>query len=175
MAFIRAKIIKGVNYYYLVENKRIDGKVKQKILQYFGTTLPDVYSMVKKSIVVPTVKRHAVVAKEAVQRVSPTKTKGKFEPSKVSTTPVKVINNLVSATKAMGKVEPSVVVKPVSTTAVKVPDRVSTTPLDIQIILQRRAAALNVSAEGYLKKLLRISPDGKLGHHGVDRKTGKKY
>ncbi len=146
MAFIRAKIIKGVNYYYLVENKRIDGKVKQKILQYFGTTLPDVYSMVKKSIVVPTVKRHAVVAKEAVQRVSPTKTKGNIEPSKVSTT---------------DKI-------PVSTTKTKTHDNPVATTVDVQIALQRRAAVNNMTAEAYLAKLLGT-------HHGVSRKTGKRY
>jgi mannitol-specific phosphotransferase system IIBC component len=41
MAFIRAqkrKTKKGVRtYYYLVENKRENGKVKQKVLKYLGT------------------------------------------------------------------------------------------------------------------------------------------
>ena len=41
MAFIRAqkrKTKKGVRtYYYLVENKRENGKVKQKVLKYIGT------------------------------------------------------------------------------------------------------------------------------------------
>lgn len=42
MAFIRAqkrKTKSGIRtYYYLVENKREDGKVKQKVLKYLGTS-----------------------------------------------------------------------------------------------------------------------------------------
>ena len=37
MVFIRAKKIKGKNYYYAVEGKRDeDGKVKQKVIKYLG-------------------------------------------------------------------------------------------------------------------------------------------
>ena len=36
MSFVRAKNIKGHTYYYLVENKRVKGKVKQKVVQYLG-------------------------------------------------------------------------------------------------------------------------------------------
>lgn len=36
MAFLRVKKKKGNNYYYIVENYRIDGKVKQRILEYIG-------------------------------------------------------------------------------------------------------------------------------------------
>ncbi len=59
MAFIRIKTIKDVKYYYLVQSIREDGKVKQKIMQYFGTTLPDGY-------VVPT--KASVVRKEAIKK-----------------------------------------------------------------------------------------------------------
>ena len=34
--FIRAKKIKGKTYYYLVENKRIEGTVVQRVLKYLG-------------------------------------------------------------------------------------------------------------------------------------------
>lgn len=38
MAYIRAKKIKGKNYYYIVEGKRDEeGKVKQKVILYMGT------------------------------------------------------------------------------------------------------------------------------------------
>lgn len=38
MAYIRAKKIKGKNYYYIVEGKRDEkGKVKQKVIMYLGT------------------------------------------------------------------------------------------------------------------------------------------
>lgn len=37
MAFIRKKIVRGRPYYYIVENKLVNGKVKQKILFYIGT------------------------------------------------------------------------------------------------------------------------------------------
>ncbi len=37
MAFIRKKVFKGKIYYYIVENKLIDNKVKQKVLCYLGT------------------------------------------------------------------------------------------------------------------------------------------
>lgn len=36
MAFIREKKIQGKVYYYLVENKNVDGKIKQKVLAYIG-------------------------------------------------------------------------------------------------------------------------------------------
>jgi hypothetical protein len=38
MAYIRAKKIKGKNYYYIVEGKRDSGgKVKQKVILYMGS------------------------------------------------------------------------------------------------------------------------------------------
>jgi len=37
MAFIRKKKIRGKNYYYIVESKIINGKIKQKVLCYIGT------------------------------------------------------------------------------------------------------------------------------------------
>ena len=38
MAYIRAKKLKGKNYYYVVEGQRDkDGKVKQKVIKYLGT------------------------------------------------------------------------------------------------------------------------------------------
>lgn len=36
MSFIRTKRIKGVLYYYLVENYRENGKVRQRVLAYLG-------------------------------------------------------------------------------------------------------------------------------------------
>ncbi|MBU3913351.1 MAG: hypothetical protein KKE50_04620 [Nanoarchaeota archaeon] len=37
MTFIRKKVIKGKNYYYVVESKLEKGKVKQKVIYYIGT------------------------------------------------------------------------------------------------------------------------------------------
>lgn len=38
MVYLRAKKIKGKNYYYVVEGTRdSDGKVKQKVIKYLGT------------------------------------------------------------------------------------------------------------------------------------------
>lgn len=36
MVFIRKKKLGNKEYYYLVENKNVDGKVKQKVLAYIG-------------------------------------------------------------------------------------------------------------------------------------------
>jgi hypothetical protein len=36
MAFIRKKTIKGETYYYLVQSKRVKGKVRQVVLAYLG-------------------------------------------------------------------------------------------------------------------------------------------
>jgi len=36
VAFNRKKRIDGVEYYYLVEGTRIDGKVKQRVIAYLG-------------------------------------------------------------------------------------------------------------------------------------------
>lgn len=37
MVFLRKKVVDGRIYYYIVENKLIKGKVKQKVLLYLGT------------------------------------------------------------------------------------------------------------------------------------------
>ena len=36
--FIRKKKVRGRLYYYIVENKLVDGKVKQNVLMYLGNT-----------------------------------------------------------------------------------------------------------------------------------------
>ena len=38
--FIRQKIIKGRPYYYHVRTVRVNGKPRQKVVKYLGTTLP---------------------------------------------------------------------------------------------------------------------------------------
>lgn len=43
MAFIRTKKIKGHSYYYLVESYTEDGRVKQRVLKYFGKEIPEEY------------------------------------------------------------------------------------------------------------------------------------
>ena len=40
MAFIRYKKIKGNRYYYLVQSKRVNGRVMQKVLAYYGVRRP---------------------------------------------------------------------------------------------------------------------------------------
>ena len=37
MAFIRKKLVRGKQYYYVVESKLIKGQVKQKVIYYIGT------------------------------------------------------------------------------------------------------------------------------------------
>jgi len=37
MAFIRKKMIRGKQYYYVVESKLENGKVKQRVIYYIGT------------------------------------------------------------------------------------------------------------------------------------------
>lgn len=36
MAFLRSKIINGKEYFYLVENRRENKKVRQKVIKYIG-------------------------------------------------------------------------------------------------------------------------------------------
>ena len=43
MSFIRIRNVNGTNYFYLVENHRVDGKVKQRLIRYFGKELPKEY------------------------------------------------------------------------------------------------------------------------------------
>ncbi len=38
MSFIRTKTIRGNKYDYLVRNKRVNGKVVQKVIKYLGKT-----------------------------------------------------------------------------------------------------------------------------------------
>ena len=40
MAFLRKKVVKGNEYWYLVENQREGKGVKQTILHYFGKDKP---------------------------------------------------------------------------------------------------------------------------------------
>ncbi len=48
MSFIVKKTISGKDYYYLNENKRIDGKVKTKTIAYLGKTKKDAKQKAKK-------------------------------------------------------------------------------------------------------------------------------
>ncbi|MEN7981823.1 MAG: hypothetical protein ABFQ65_00040 [Nanoarchaeota archaeon] len=50
--YIRKKLIKGKDYYYLVEGKLVDGKVKQKVLAYIGDRekLKAFYEKIKKHL-----------------------------------------------------------------------------------------------------------------------------
>lgn len=57
MAFIRTKTINGRKYYYLVESIREGRKVKQRICQYFGTTLPEGYVMPNRSVVAKAIEK----------------------------------------------------------------------------------------------------------------------
>ncbi len=41
--FIRAKQFKYGRYFYLVEDYRKDGKVKQRVVKYLGRKIPDEY------------------------------------------------------------------------------------------------------------------------------------
>ena len=36
MAFVRKKIVKGIEYHYLVESHWIDGKPRQRVICYLG-------------------------------------------------------------------------------------------------------------------------------------------
>ncbi|MDO8647971.1 MAG: hypothetical protein Q7R70_06195 [Candidatus Diapherotrites archaeon] len=40
MSFVRSKSIKGHTYYYLVSNKRVNGRVVQKFEKYYGKNSP---------------------------------------------------------------------------------------------------------------------------------------
>jgi len=51
MSFIRTKTIKGNQYSYLVENKRINGKVVQKNLQYLGRVKNERTSEITQTII----------------------------------------------------------------------------------------------------------------------------
>ncbi len=48
MAFVVKKVIYGKEYYYLNENKRVDGKVKTKTLAYLGKTRKDAEKKAKQ-------------------------------------------------------------------------------------------------------------------------------
>ena len=47
MSFIRVKTVNGVSYYSLVESVRENGKVRQKLVRYFGKELPEAYRIDK--------------------------------------------------------------------------------------------------------------------------------
>jgi hypothetical protein len=40
MSYLRCKKIKGNTYYYLVKSQRVNGKVRQTVLEYFGAEKP---------------------------------------------------------------------------------------------------------------------------------------
>ena len=55
MAFLRTKSKGGRDYYYIVEGRRIDGKVKQTVLEYIGTE-----ENMKKYVVEAYMRAHSV-------------------------------------------------------------------------------------------------------------------
>jgi hypothetical protein len=57
MAFVRSKKIKGNLYYYLVESKRVNGRVMQKVLRYFGSQQPPAKVFARKKRTKPQAKR----------------------------------------------------------------------------------------------------------------------
>jgi len=48
MAYIRNKKVKGKTYYYVVEGKLVNGKVKQKVLLYLGN-IDNIIKVFRKS------------------------------------------------------------------------------------------------------------------------------
>jgi len=51
MSFMRTKTIKGNQYQYLVENKRVNGKVMQKCVKYLGRVKNERTSEIAQAIV----------------------------------------------------------------------------------------------------------------------------
>ena len=47
MVYIRAKVVRGKTYYYLVRSVRDEGKVKQIVLKYLGKEKPGVEELNK--------------------------------------------------------------------------------------------------------------------------------
>jgi len=86
MSFIRVKTVKDAKYYYLVESYRDDGKVKQRILAYYGTTLPS-DAVVPKQV---STTQGTVVPKQV------STTQGTVVPKQVSTTQVSTTQDIIT-------------------------------------------------------------------------------
>jgi glycyl-tRNA synthetase len=69
MAFIVKKMINGKEYYYLNENKRIDGKVKTKTLAYLGKTKKEAEKKTKE--ITEKMKKDSIKDKETVMEKKP--------------------------------------------------------------------------------------------------------
>jgi len=50
MAFVRVKWIRGNKYYYLVESRREGKNVKQRVLKYLGTSIPEDIESIKREL-----------------------------------------------------------------------------------------------------------------------------
>lgn len=70
MAFMVKKKIKGRDYYYLNENKRIDGKVKTKTLAYLGKVKKDAEKKAEKIIKEMKVKKDNKSLKEETLKIN---------------------------------------------------------------------------------------------------------
>ena len=70
MAFMVKKKIKGRDYYYLNENKRVDGKVKTKTLAYLGKVKKDAEKKAEKIIKEMEVKKDNKILKEETLKIS---------------------------------------------------------------------------------------------------------
>ena len=66
MAFVVKKIIHGNEYYYLNENKRVDGKVKTKTIAYLGKTKKDADKKAKE--IIKEMEEGKVVVEEKVEK-----------------------------------------------------------------------------------------------------------
>ncbi|VVB82199.1 Proline--tRNA ligase [uncultured archaeon] len=88
MAFVVKKTISGKDYYYLNENKRIDGKVKTKSLAYLGKTKKEAEKKAKEII--------ENMEKKEIPKEKMKKEEQKIESSKIS------IDDLANFCKAKG-------------------------------------------------------------------------
>jgi glycyl-tRNA synthetase len=100
MAFVVKKVIHGNEYYYLNENKRVEGKVKTKTLAYLGKTKKDADKRAKE-IIKGMEKGEGVVASVPSTKSSTLQVKSKEIPTKIS------IEEMATFCKRKGFVYPS--------------------------------------------------------------------
>jgi hypothetical protein len=68
--FVRTKVVKGIEYHYLVRGIRVDGRVQQKVLLYLGRhrSVSEAYQYWQNQRETPGLKTHA---KKMMRRLKP--------------------------------------------------------------------------------------------------------
>lgn len=93
--FIRVRKIKSIRYYYLVENERVEGKYRQRVVEYLGNYNRAIAALEKIPIAAPSRQRLAA----RIQQIE-AKLKSNHATKKTDWTGVLGVSGLMNSTES---------------------------------------------------------------------------